>query len=264
MQCSETCCQPGEAGLAFELEPLVAAPLDEGPRSDTSTVLVCSSVQDWLLEECDAYRCMHVPRPLAWGDVQQHVDILASAGPFGRQEILSETVKVAGAGGYAPQIAAKFSDKARRLVRKVPGPGLPEGLSEQIHLDIVEVGTALAQMLPDAEEVIVKLEVFGEKCCSRWHRDNYTCRAIITYNGPGTEYVEHENVNFWELANCGNNDHIIRDKTQILSANAADILLMKGELFPGSAKGLVHKSPDRRYDADGTIMSRLCLKLDVD
>ena len=45
-----------------------------------------------------------------------------------------------------------------------------------------------------------------------------------------------------------------------------DLLLIKGTQFAGAyggAYGLVHKSPEKWYHADGRIVNRLLLKLDV-
>merc|ERR1712217_749202 len=140
---------------------------------------------------------------------------------------------------------------------------LPKQAVQQIQADIEEIGMVVAKMIPTAEKLIVKLEIMGENCCSRWHRDNYSARAIISYNGCGTEYALHENVNFWELENCGNNECILHDKSQVFSVEAADVLFMKGLRFPRGVSGLVHKSPEKRYHADGAVMNRLLLKIDV-
>jgi len=109
----------------------------------------------------------------------------------------------------------------------------------------------------------MKLELVGANCCTRWHQDQLVSRAIVSYNCRGTEYVHHDGVDFWELKHCGNNDCIIRDRSQVSSVDVGDMLLMKGALFPGDANGLVHRSPDRRYHADGSVKTRLCLKIDV-
>lgn len=237
-----------------------------GPRRrhpHDNTVMVCSSVQDWLLDKSAEYRCLHVPRQVTWGDVQPMVDLLASSGCLGRAQFVAEVVKLTPLGECDLQIADKFSERARRLVAKVPHSYLSRDLLQQIQHDIAEVGPVMAQMLPSAEEVLIKLEIFGEHTCSRWHQDKYTCRAIITYNGHGTDYVQHSNVDFWELKNCGNNDCILHDKTKVFWANAGDVFFMKGVEYPGDVNGLVHKSPEKRYHVDGSIMCRLCLKLDV-
>jgi hypothetical protein len=71
------------------------------------------------------------------------------------------------------------------------------------------------------------------------------------------------NVDFWELENCGNNDCIIRDKSQVYHANVGDFVMIKGSRFPGNAKGLVHKSPEVKYHANGEVQARLVLKVDI-
>ena len=43
-----------------------------------------------------------------------------------------------------------------------------------------------------------------------------------------------------------------------------DILFIKGSKYPHGVKGLVHKSPEKRYKEDGNILNRLVLKVDVD
>lgn len=226
------------------------------------TELVCSRVQDWLHEECNDYRSMRVIRAPEWGEVQQQVDGLAGSQAFGPEESIEEKVQIARAAG-SEDLAAALQAKAASLVGHAVNAGLPEGLGQQIQLDIVEVGMVVAELLPAAQELKVKLELMGESVCKRWHQDHYTCRAIVTYNGPGTVYTDHENVDFWELNNCGCMDKILRDKDLVYSAGAGDIFFMKGKLFPGAANGLVHKSPEKCYYDDGLIMNRLCLKVDV-
>jgi len=231
------------------------------PHDDT--VMVCSSVQNWLSDKSAEYRSLHVPRHVTWGDVQHHVDVFASLGLFGPESSVAEIVQLPPRGASDLQIAGEFSKGARRLLANVPRPCLPHALLQQIQNDVEEVGPVIAQTLPSAEQVVIKLEIFAEDVCSRWHQDYYTCRAIITYNGPGTDYVQHSNVNFWEMEHCGNNECILHDKSKVYCANAGDVFLMKGKHYPGGVNGLVHKSPEKRYHADGSIMCRLCLKLDV-
>ena len=111
----------------------------------------------------------------------------------------------------------------------------------------------------------IKLEVFGENSCNRWHRDNYAGRAIVSYTGAmGTQFTSDENVDFWELEHRGVNEHIIHDAGDICAAEVGDLLFMKGLRYPGAgAKGLTHKSPEKRYHADGRVVNRLVLKVDV-
>jgi len=254
--------RPGKAGLRAQgkLVPRLIPP--RKAVAPTAACLECGHVQDWLEQRCDQYPSLSVPRPLLQGEeLQQHVDRMASECAFGRNESLQEEVEVAET--LQHRLAAVLSERARRLVSRATSAGLPSHLGQQIQTDAEEVGAVLATMFPDTEKLILKLELIGENCCMRWHQDYYIARAIVSYNGCGTEYAQHDNVNFWELEHCGNNDHIVHDTSKVFSAKPFDMFLMKGKLFPGAVNGLVHKSPEKRYYPDGTVMSRLCLKIDV-
>ena len=103
----------------------------------------------------------------------------------------------------------------------------------------------------------------GENACPRWHRDEYCARAIVSYNSAGTQYTADDNVDFWELENCGNNACIIKDTSRIQSVNVGDVFFMKGLTFPGGSNGLVHKSPEVKHHYNGLVVNRLVLKIDV-
>jgi len=123
---------------------------------------------------------------------------------------------------------------------------------------------ATHKMVPQACQLMMKLELFGMNTCARWHQDHYVCRSIVSYNCSALDYTADSNVNFWELYNCGNNDCVIHDKSHIRSANVGDIVMIKGSKFPGKAKGLIHKSPEVRYHRMGVVQSRIVLKVDVE
>eukprot|EP00966_Prymnesium_polylepis_P296311 6845177-Prymnesium_polylepis.1 len=97
-------------------------------------------------------------------------------------------------------------------------------------------------MLPSVPVLEVKLEIFGENSCSKWHQDHYVGRAIVSYTGEeGTQHTSDANVDWWELENCGNNRCVIRDPKHVHSVGIGDILFMKGTKYPEGANGLVHK-----------------------
>lgn len=234
----------------------------EGQVGFTNSVLQCARVQDWLQPVCTHYSGLRVPREQASEDIQHDVDALARSGVLGPHEKIEESIPESVLQSDS-RLAAELSEVAQRVLDVLSGSDLPESMRQQIQRDIEEVGSAVAKMCPSATELTVSLQTMGEMVCPRWHQDIYIGRAIICYNGSGTNYVNNDNVNFGELENCSNNEHIVSDPSQALSVNTADILFMKGNRFPGAARGLVHKSPDKRYHADGAIMNRLCLKVDL-
>ena len=176
----------------------------------------------------------------------------------------------------APQaLVSKGSHRSSRLFERsvtnlLAAAALPSPLTQQIHEDACELASVLRSLCPAATDFEVKLEIFGENTCARWHQDHFVGRAIVSYTGQlGTQYTQNANVDFHELKYCGNNDCILRDKQGVESVAVGDLLLIKGTKYPGigqpgaPANGLVHKSPPKLYDEDGKVVNRLVLKVDI-
>merc|ERR1711879_392636 len=161
-------------------------------------------------------------------------------------------------GGWGSQqrLESDLTQKAKRLAGLATSSGLPKEVGLQIEEDFKRIGMVMAQMA-QGKTMLLKLDIMGMTGCSRWHQDKYTARAVVSYNLCGTDYVDHNNVDFWELRNCGNNECILHDSSQVFSAGVGDILFMKGSMFPTAVNGLVHRSPEKRFHANGNVMNRL-------
>merc|ERR1719221_870697 len=159
----------------------------------------------------------------------------------------------------------------RRLLSPLTCRGLPADLAAQVRQDAVEIGSVVLAPLPNASELMVKLELMRGNICARWHRDNYVARTIVSYNCSATEYVHDDFVDFDTFENvrreqeaiCRGPTRIVKDHSAICSAGVGSILLVKGKLFPSPVNGLVHKAPAKLYNQDGAISTRLILKVDV-
>ncbi|CAJ1410669.1 unnamed protein product [Effrenium voratum] len=209
-----------------------------------------SSLGDWLRRDAAAFQGLHLPRRPHWPNYQEEIDRAAdSFGPEGQvaMRIFPQQGRV-----------ADFQQVANEIGR---GVSLPQDLMSVIRADICALGRTVASLCPWSKTFIVKLELMGEHSCPRWHRDEYCARAIVSYNLAGTNYATEDNVDFWELDHCGNNDHIIRDASKVRQVGVGDLLFIKGRKFPG-ARGLVHKSPPLQY-ANNVVLNRLVLKIDV-
>merc|ERR1712117_174528 len=135
----------------------------------------------------------------------------------------------------------------------------------------MEIGSVVAELIPDAAELMVKLVFMRENICARWHKDNYVARTIVSSNCSATEYVHDDFVDFDVFDNvdrekaaiCSGPKRIVKDTRAICSAGVGSILFIKGKLFPSPVNGLVHKAPAKLYRQDGTVATRLLLKVDV-
>lgn len=237
------------------VEPLLAPPVKRTKVSQPAGPLLrAGSYRDWLRPDALEYKGLLLERRAWWKDCQEAVDRSANRGEFGAEEEISRRV------ANGPNFLGDLAKVAEEVVGKVT---LPEDVCAAVRKDFCELGEVIAKLCPWSNRFDCKLEIIGERSCSRWHRDNYAARAIISYNSAGTMYTADENVDFWELENCGNNACIIKDNSQIRSVNVGDVLLMKGQKFPEGATGLVHKSAEVQYHQDGPVVNRLVLKVDV-
>jgi hypothetical protein len=254
----------------------MAHDLSSGPSGYTDSqqsrgVLICEDIDNFLRQDCDAYPAMYVPRNQEWADLQDFVDALAGSDAFDAfggsvMHEMKEEIQTLQQLGSEQLFTADVTEKAQRLVKRATASGLPADIGDFIVEDFKQIASVLTKLVPTAG-MIIKLEVMGANGCSRWHRDNYIGRAIVTYNGRGTEYVDHEDVDFWELENCGNNQCILRAGSEVHSTSVGGILFMKGKSYPSvcasGEKGLVHRSPDPQLHANGNVMNRLLLKVDL-
>lgn len=117
--------------------------------------------------------------------------------------------------------------------------------------------------LGGADEMGIRLARLDQAMCPRFHVDRVTLRAVCTYWGAGTEYVAHSHVDRrWLGAAAGalrdEETGLLRSPHAVRAARPGDLVLLKGEAFPGNqGRGAVHRSP-----AASPAAPRLVLTLD--
>ena len=237
------------------------APVHErGCKEGHPALFQADTVEDLVNPQGLEYNGLLIKRPFhgKYDVFSREIDL--SVPRFGEACALTAQV----ANGTPRLLSSRLHDSVSALLAVA---GLPPPLCEQIINDALSMGVAVGSMCPTARQLDIKLEIFGDNTCARWHQDHFVGRAIVSYNGAiGTEYTRDTNVDFWELTHCGNNKCIIRNPNEIESVGVGDMLFIKGTQFAGmygGANGLVHKSPDKRYHADGRVVNRLALKVDV-
>lgn len=103
--------------------------------------------------------------------------------------------------------------------------------------------------LSDSRWVGVRLSISHQQSCPRFHVDKVGLRLICTWQGPGTEWLEHECVDrrFLGFGSQGIPDEssgLLKPGAQIHRMQTFAVGLFKGELWPGNEhRGAVHRSP---------------------
>jgi hypothetical protein len=110
----------------------------------------------------------------------------------------------------------------------------------------------------------VRLAVVDHAMCARLHVDNVTVRLVSAYAGAGTQFVDDGDVDrsFLGQGAKGARDEdtgVLRKNGLIHAAGSGDLVLLKGERWPGNrGSGAVHRSP-----AASAAHPRLVMTLDA-
>lgn len=207
-------------------------------------LFAAAALSDWAQNQGLRHQGLLVKRPFhgKWDSLQSEIDSAINtrfSTRFGPEPSLHKRVLNDGRSSLTTQLPACVDEMLATA-------SLPAPLSKQIRADALSIGKTLAFICPSARALDVKLEVFGEVTCSRWHRDHYVGRAIVSYTGiTGTEYTSEENVDLdklrrfnqrfaEEMASSSDdpvdigNEGIIKEPDKVKSVEVGDILLMKG------------------------------------
>lgn len=179
-----------------------------------------------------------------------------------RQDLHTSIAKVASQLSQA--LAARLDTGGGDALEKAEDS---QHLSALIEQDVKSIIPALVHLKQDQglRCVKIKLLLMGKNRCSRWHKDTYVGRAIVTYNGCGTQFQPDENnIDFSKLRSQDPqvHDSCIRDPSKTVNLSAGDIFYMRGL---GDTLGPVyHRSPPIRIlPTTNEIQQRLILKMDV-
>lgn len=106
----------------------------------------------------------------------------------------------------------------------------------------------------------VLLATVNTNMCRKFHTDINDLRMLCTYSGPGTLWLEDDNVNRKALDTCGDNECIVLDETKIHQAKTGSVVILKGAIYPiEGTKAIVHRSPT----IEETGERRLLLRIDT-
>lgn len=164
--------------------------------------------------------------------------------------------------------AATMLQGMRLMLTVSAGGERPEQIEQQLGglralaADVASLVELLAD-LTGARLVGVRLAYLESPMCPRLHVDHVTLRLVTTYLGKGTEYGASEDLTRSLLGHAANGladetSGLIRPGGSIQRAKAGEVVLLKGEGWPGNeGRGAVHRSPFA-----STLAPRIVLTLD--
>lgn len=155
---------PVLSGAALPMGVVIGKPLSVMPAtsSNREPMFTSDSVDDWRLpSKHAAFNGMNVRRPFCgkWDAYQPAIDDAVTRVGAGLTEEIdrlnSESLE---------------DDLQAAVGRLLNTAALPTPLSEQIQSDACSIGSAVGAMCASSQVLEVKLEIFGQSVCKRWHR----------------------------------------------------------------------------------------------
>ncbi len=168
---------------------------------------------------------------------------------------IKESIKKMESLDYSIDESFNESDLAQVLREDLPGAFENDNKNTLI-FDICKITSAFLNGT-QGKNVRLQLMVVTTNKCRFFHVDNNIQRLLCTYSGPGTEWLEEDNINREWLAH-GMNDKVVKDKNKVRESKNFDLLLLKGKKYSLDCKGAVHRSPEIKNNNN----TRVLLKID--
>jgi len=144
--------------------------------------------------------------------------------------------------------AAHLVSAVTTLLDEAPMPGGP--MRDAFREDVIAIAERFMRVM-DTDVVDIRLETLGDDGCWKFHRDYVVARMLVTYRGPGTQWVQPG-----ESGAALSEQKAYRGPLECFSPHAVG--LFKGSRA-GDGEGIVHRSPS----IDGMGVSRLLLCLNL-
>lgn len=107
--------------------------------------------------------------------------------------------------------------------------------------DLSRLSEALCDLV-GCPAVGLRLARVDHAMCPGWHIDRVGIRLICTYQGPGTQWLEDQDVDRRDLRDLR---HAWMGDAACIQAAPGEVVLLKGALWPGNeGLGAVHRSPE--------------------
>ena len=113
------------------------------------------------------------------------------------------------------------------------------------------------EQLTKANGFRILLANVSTNMCRLFHTDINDLRLLCTYYGQGTLWLPDEAVNPKAFLRRGNKENIVLDKNLVQQADAGDVLILKGGLYPGKPNPILHRSPSIEKQGENRLLLRI-------
>lgn len=184
-----------------------------------------------------------------WPELERIRDRALNALVLRRQGVVDDhlrardLVELRGSSGPLADRGLRVTDLAEQLCAH-----LPEGEARAfLQADIARCLQAFRGLVEST--FLASLGIIAQTQCPKFHADRVTLRMLVTYVGPGTEWLEDAHVRREALGRADADLEAANQRIQccpegLHRAQTGDVLLLKGECWPGNTgRGAVHRSP---------------------
>jgi len=115
----------------------------------------------------------------------------------------------------------------------------PDGPGRNALVEDLALLSEIVRELLGCSEAGLRLARVGRAMCPGWHIDRVGIRLVCTYQGSGTEWLDDQDVDRFDLQS----DRL--RNSPLVQASPGEIVLLKGALWQeNEAFGAVHRSPE--------------------
>jgi hypothetical protein len=116
----------------------------------------------------------------------------------------------------------------------------------------------LFKEITNADNFRILLSTVNTNMCRKFHTDMNDLRLLCTYSGPGTLWLNDDNVNREALDSHYDNECIVLDESKIRQAATGAVVILKGAIYPGEAtNAIVHRSPSIEESGERRLLLRI-------
>ncbi|MFK7784932.1 MAG: DUF1826 domain-containing protein [Crocinitomicaceae bacterium] len=158
----------------------------------------------------------------------------------------------------AQNINFRSSGDAKSILRELEN-ALDRKVYDTIVNDVVQQLRNF-EYISEGSSFKLMLATVTSDMCRKFHTDINDLRLLCTYSGPGTLWLEEDNIDRKALNSFKEDELVVIDQSQIQQANTGDVVILKGATYPkeGTRAG-VHRSPSiEEYGSQ-----RLLLRIDT-